>query len=379
MDTQDIEFEIDFLDLPGFFDGNSSYDFSWNDSYDPCDNDAVCSVEPCDAIDSQIFRRIFIPIFYSAIFLVGLVGNGMVVLVLTRHMRSLAVTETYILHLALADLLLVVGMPFWAAEAVWGWTFWTATCKIVGALYNVSFYGSIYLLVCISFDRYLSIVHAVQMYKRRRPWQISLSCLTVWVICLLLAIPDVIYLRPIGTNGSFKCAHGYEADQTKAWIVTLRFFYHITGFLAPLLVMAYCYLNIVVTLKQSQNLQRRKECRAIKVIMVVVLAFLVCWTPYNVTMFVETLHRLGAIGRDCQMEGRLDTGYSLTGCLGNVHCCLNPFLYAFVGVKFRRQLLETLREGGCVSHSFVKRWSQPGRRHSVMTFSESGETSYSGF
>ncbi|XP_078093158.1 C-X-C chemokine receptor type 3-like [Mustelus asterias] len=359
--------------------GNFTDGYFSNDSYDPCETSAVCSVQPCDASDNQRFQHVFIPTLYSVIFLVGLLGNGVVLLVLTRNLRTLAVTETYILHLALADLLLVVGMPFWAAEEAWGWSFGLATCKIVGATYNISFYSSIYLLVCISFDRYLSIVHAVQMYKRRQPWRVYLSCLLVWLICLLLSIPDFIYLMPIQSNGSSKCAHNYEADTSKTWIVAMRFFYHVTGFLGPLMVMAFCYLNIVVTLRQSHSAQRRKECRAIKVIAVVVLAFLVCWTPYNVVMFTETLHRLGVVGRDCGMESRLDTSYAVTSCLGNLHCCLNPFLYAFVGAKFRRQLLEALREAGCVSRDFVKRCSQPSRRQSVMAVSESGETSYSGF
>ncbi|XP_067874899.1 C-X-C chemokine receptor type 3-like isoform X2 [Heterodontus francisci] len=371
-----VEFDMEYLQSLNVSFGSGDYQ---NDSSDPCDAIIVCATQPCDGVLSQGFLRVFMPIFYSAIFLLGLVGNGMVVGVLMRNIRTLAVTETYILHLAVADILLASGMPFWAVEEARGWVFGTVACKLFGALYNINFYSSIYLLGCISFDRYLSIVHAVQMYKKRRPWRVYLSCAVVWCVCLLLAIPDFIYLKVIKSNGSSQCSHAYGAGHSKAWIVAMRCIYHITGFLLPLTVMCYCYVNIIRTLNQSHNIQRRKERRAIKVIAVVVGAFFLCWTPYNVVMFLETLHRLGAISRDCKMEAEMDTSYSLTSCLGNLHCCLNPFLYAFVGVKFRRHLLVILRDGGCVSREFVKRFSRPSRRQSVISVSESGDTSYSGF
>ncbi|XP_078389636.1 C-X-C chemokine receptor type 3-like [Cetorhinus maximus] len=365
----------DFSDIDLSLFANFTSDYPRNESYDPCDPALTCDAQPCDSDHSRAYRRLFVPAFYLTVALVGLAGNGLVILVLARRLRSLAATETYILHLALADLLLAVGMPLWAAEAAQGWAFGTATCKVVGALYNVSFYSSIYLLGCISFDRYLAIVHAVHLYKRGKPWRACLSCLVVWLVCGLLAIPDLVYLRPLQVNGSGKCAHDYGAQESRAWIVAMRFFYHVTGFLVPLGVMAFCYLNIVRTLRQSHSYQRRKECRAVKAIAAVVLAFFLCWTPYNVVMFLETLHRLGAFGRDCGLEERLDASYSLTSCLGNLHCCLNPFLYAFVGVKFRAQLLQALREAGCLRGEFA----HLGRRQSTVAVSESGDTSYSGF
>ncbi|XP_043542745.1 C-X-C chemokine receptor type 3-like [Chiloscyllium plagiosum] len=363
-----------------YFSGNASYDLLSNSSYDPCDGMAVCLSQPCDPSSSLSFTRIFIPVLYSAVFLVGLLGNGLVVGVLSRSLKRLAATEMYVLHLAAADLLLVVGLPFWAAESAHEWVFGHAACKVLGALYNVSFYSSIYLLGCISFDRYLSIVHAVELYKRRRPWRVYLSCSAVWLFCLLLAVPDFVFLHSMRVNGSQKCAHNYGANNSKGWIVGLRCFYHVTGFLLPLGIMGYSYLKIGLTLAQSHNSQRPRERRALKVMAAVVTVFFLCWTPYNVVMFLETLHRLGALGRDCSAEGRMDTSYVLAACLGNLHCCLNPFLYALAGAKFRSRMFECLGVLGC---PFARGWASVPRsqrqRHSVVTVSESGDTSYSAF
>ncbi|XP_063049705.1 verrucotoxin subunit beta-like [Engraulis encrasicolus] len=53
-------------------------------------------------------------------------------------------------------------------------------------------------LICFvtmaSVDKYMSIVHAVKMYSRKKPWVVQASCLTVWLVTLILSIPDWLYL-----------------------------------------------------------------------------------------------------------------------------------------------------------------------------------------
>ena len=60
---------------------------------------------------------------------------------------------------------------------------------------QINFYCGIFLLACISLERYLSIVHATQMYSRRNPWVVHLSCLGVRLFSLLL--PDWIFLEDV--------------------------------------------------------------------------------------------------------------------------------------------------------------------------------------
>uniref|UniRef100_UPI00398F236B C-X-C chemokine receptor type 3-like n=1 Tax=Pristiophorus japonicus TaxID=55135 RepID=UPI00398F236B len=351
---------------------NSSGDDWQNYGYDACDDGAVCDVAPCESWPGLAFQRVVLPVFYCAIFLVGLVGNGMVMVVLSRNLRALGATETYILHLAVADMLLVAGMPFWAAEEAAGrWVFGTGACKLVGALNNLNLYSSTFLLECISVDRYLSIVHAVQTYRRRKRWPVYLGCLAVWTACLLLAVPDFLLLHSGRQNGLGRCAHAYGGHAT-AWIVGVRLLHHVVAFLVPLAIMAYCYLGIVRTLWRSRTPQRAKQRKAVRVIVAVVGAFFLCWTPYNVVALLETLHRLGALADSCGLRQGLDRGLSLALCLGYLHCCLNPFLYAFVGERFRRHLLQLLKRGARGSARISS------RRRSILSASDSGNTSYSG-
>lgn len=232
-------------------------------------------------------------------------------------------------------------------------------------------------MACISLDRYLSIVHAVQMYSRKKPWVVQTSCLCVWILCLLLSIPDWIFLQALKDErrgARVECVHNYllYSSSSKGWRLATRLLYHIAGFLLPSAIMVFCYSSILCQLHGgTQGLQKQ---RAIRVILALVAAFFVSWTPYNVALMVDTLHDREAIEDTCGTRTTLDISLTITSALGYAHCCLNPVLYAFVGVKFRRHLVKMLKHLGCQLKGQVRAGS---RRSSV--WSESGNTSTSGF
>ncbi|KAG6923083.1 C-X-C motif chemokine receptor 3, partial [Chelydra serpentina] len=106
--------------------------------------------------------------------------------------------------------------------------------------------------------------------------------------------------------------------------------------------------------------------------------FFVCWTPYHLALLANTLIDLQVVGRDCDREASLDITMSVTASLGYFHCCLNPLLYAFVGIKFRNKFLELLGHVGCVSREFLRRHVQTPSQRKDSTWSETTEASYSG-
>lgn len=112
--------------------GNISYD---NFSYDDCCEGG----EVCDSHQGANFGPIFIPVLYSVAFVVGVLGNGLLLLLLMKNRKAWSVTDSFIFHLSVADVLLLFTLPLWAAQAfqVDGWTFGTPLCKITGAVFMV--------------------------------------------------------------------------------------------------------------------------------------------------------------------------------------------------------------------------------------------------
>lgn len=359
--------------LEGF---NELYD---NSSYE--DEDYCCEGgDVCDLNEGVHFEAVFIPVLYSVAFVLGVLGNGVLLGVLVQSRKTWSVTDTFILHLGVADVLLLVTLPLWAAQSAQaeGWTFGTPLCKITGAVFTINFYCGIFLLACISLDRYLSIVHATQMYSRKKPWVVQVSCLAVWLFSLLLSIPDWIFLEAVKDERRHKteCVRNYfkfSSQSVGNWRLASRVLYHTVGFLLPSAVLIFCYSCILRRLRcGSQGLQKQK---AFRVIMAVVLVFFLCWTPYNITLMVDTLHSDNSSGT-CGVRTSLEKAKIVTSSVGYLHCSLNPILYAFVGVKFRRQLLDILRSLGCKLKTSAKLQSAGHSRRSSI-WSESADTSNS--
>lgn len=226
------------------------------------------------------------------------------------------------------------------------------------------------------------------MYSRRKPWAIQISCMAAWFFSLLLSITDLIFLEAVEDKrqNRTKCVRNYlkfvklsedftavtYSSQTN-WQLASRLIYHLVGFLLPSVVMIFCYTCILRRLQRSsQGFQKQ---RAIRVIIAVVVVFFLCWTPYNIALMVDTFH--SPSGNDvCGMKASMDKAMMITSSVGYLHCSLNPILYAFVGVKFRRQLLAILKTMGCKVKTTTRLHSIASTMRSSI-WSESAETSNS--
>lgn len=295
----------------------------------------------------QTFDAVYQAVLYSLIFLVGVAGNGLMITVLLKRRRLLRITEIYLLHLAMADLMLLFTFPFLVVENISGWVFGNFLCKLIGILKYLNALCGSFLLACIGFDRYLAIVHAVARMQSRRQKTVHLTCTFLWLVCLGLAIPNVVFLTTEEFNNTSEvvCFFNHHGIHSNNWVLTLRMLDHVC-FFVPLAVMSYCYTAVVVTLFKSQKSQAKQG--AIRLALLVTLVFCICWLPYNVALLIKTLTDLEVIEYDsCKSYVQLETALVVTKSLGFSHCCLNPFLYAFVGVRFRNELVQLLCKLGC--------------------------------
>ncbi|EHB01635.1 C-C chemokine receptor type 7 [Heterocephalus glaber] len=324
----------------------------------------------CFKKDVRNFKAWFLPVMYSAICFVGLLGNGLVVLTYIYFKRLKTMTDMYLLNLAMADIFFLS----WAYSAAESWVFGVSLCKIIFSIYKMSFFSGMLLLLCISIDRYVAIVQAVSAHRHRaRVFLISkLSCVGIWVVATLLSIPEMIYsgLQRSGSEQAQRCS--LLLDQVESQII-IQVAQMVFGFLLPLLAMSFCYLIIISTLLQARNFQRNK---AIKVIIAVVVVFIIFQLPYNGVVLAQTVANFNITGTSCELSKQLNIAYDVTYSLASVRCCVNPFLYAFIGVKFRNDLFRLFKDLGCLSQERLGQWSscRHGRRASMSTDAETTTT-----
>lgn len=318
------------------------------------------------------FRGQYEPPLFWVIFALGAVGNLMVVWIYTtvRH-RLKTMTDMYLLNLAVADLLFLGTLPFWAADATNGWAFGLVPCKIVSALYKINFFSSMLLLTCISVDRYIAIVQVTkaQNSKNKRLFYSKLACLIVWVTSGLLALPEFIFSQvKTDQHGKSFCVMVYWSNflnRTKIMVLSLQI---CMGFCLPLLVMVLCYSIIIRTLLQARSFEKHK---ALRVIFAVVAVFVLSQLPYNALLVREAAQAANTTITDCAVVGGFDVAGQMVKSLAYTHACINPFLYVFVGVRFRKDLLKLLKVFTCgLGYGGLSEMQSVPKRPSVMSDTE---------
>ncbi|XP_054451020.1 C-C chemokine receptor type 6 [Pteronotus mesoamericanus] len=335
-----------------------SYDYPYGDEdnsttgdYPPMSENLLCSLQ-----EVRDFSSLFVPIAYSLICVFGLLGNILVVVTFAFYKKAKSMTDVYLLNMAIADILFVLTLPFWATSHATGqWLFSSAICKLVRGIYAINFHCGMLLLACVSLDRYIAIVQATKSFRLRSQTLVHHRgiCLAVWALSAVISIPTFTFHQKYSLQGGDVCEPRYtgfpEPLRLKLLMLGLQLFF---GFFVPLVFMVFCYLFIVKTLMHAQNSKRH---RAIRVVVAVMLVFLACQVPHNLVLLV-TAANLGKMNRSCHGEKLMGYTSNCTEVLAFLHCCLNPVLYAFIGQKFRGYFLKIMKDLLCVR----RRQKSPG-------------------
>ncbi|XP_054876904.1 C-C chemokine receptor type 9 [Poeciliopsis prolifica] len=326
----------------------------------------------CDRRWVRDFRSQYEPPLFWIIFILGSVGNLLVVWIyLTVRNRLKTMTDVYLLNLAVADLLFLCTLPFWAVDAISGWNFGSSSCKIVSALYRINFFSSMLLLTCISVDRYIAIVQVIkaQNFKKKRLFYSKLVCICVWSISIIMALPEFIFAEvKLDPEEQSYCTLIYwnnAFNRTKILVLSLQI---CMGFCLPLLVMFFCYSVIIRTLLQAKSFEKHK---ALRVIFAVVFVFVLSQLPHNTLLIVEATQAANTTITDCAIVSQVDVAGQIAKSLAFTHACLNPFLYVFIGVRFREDLMRMAKTcvGGVGKGGLIKVQAVP-KRPSVMSDTE---------
>ncbi|NP_001107334.1 chemokine (C-C motif) receptor 3 [Xenopus tropicalis] len=284
----------------------------------------------CSNDESIKFGAAAVPFFYYTVFTLSLLGNGLILFLLLKYEKIKTVTNLFILNLVISDLLFTITLPFWAFYHSNEWVFGNGMCKVVSSVFFIGFFSCILFLTVMTMDRYLAVVHAVSAARTRKLIYVYVASIAIWVISFVSTVPKfVLYGTRKHDSAGILCEEtGFSADKIDTWR-RLGYYQQLTMFfLFPLIVILYCYTLIVVKLF---NTKMHNKDKAVKLISVIVLAFFICWTPYNVVIFLRL-----SPGDPC--NDYLNNAFYICRNIAYFHCCINPFFYTFVGTKFRRHL-----------------------------------------
>ncbi|KAM9352891.1 C-C chemokine receptor type 2-like [Symphorus nematophorus] len=304
--------------------------------------------DSCDPSPALTNGSMVLPLLYYVLFCLGLLGNSTVLWVLLRCIKLKSMTDICLLNLALSDFILTVSLPLWAYDSQSH-----ALCKLMTGVYQLGFYSGTLFVTLMSVDRYLAIVHAVTTMKARTLHYGITASITVWVISVIMAIPQVVFasLEIDPYDNSSQCQPLYPEERQQFWKMLRNFSENTVSLFVCLPIMIFCYVKILIVLSRCRN---SKKGRAVKLIFTIVCVFVVCWVPYNVTVFLQTL-QLFELLSTCEALKNTNSAMIFAEIIALSHCCVNPVIYAFVGEKFKKSLGNVLTRNRCWRHQ--SRWA----------------------
>ncbi|XP_057583228.1 probable G-protein coupled receptor 25 [Hippopotamus amphibius kiboko] len=288
------------------------------------------------------YGHAYVPALYLAAFALGLPGNALVLWLLAGRRGPRRPVDTFVRHLAAADLGFVLTLPLWAAAAARGgrWPFGEGLCKLSSfALAGTRCAGAL-LLAGLSLDRCRAVGRPLAARARRAPCRASAACAGVWAAALAAGLPALAFrrLRPLpGARGS-QCAEAPSAAAQGLGLLLL-----LLTLALPLAATVVCYCQVWRRLRGPPRLGRARS-RSLRIIVAVEGAFVGSWLPFCALRAVFHLASLRALPLACRLLQALRWGLSAATCLAFVGSCANPLIYLLLDRSFRAQLR---RRGAC--------------------------------
>uniref|UniRef100_A0A672LB27 Oxoglutarate receptor 1 n=1 Tax=Sinocyclocheilus grahami TaxID=75366 RepID=A0A672LB27_SINGR len=128
----------------------------------------------------------YLPVMYSIISLVGLMGNLLAIVIYLAKLRPWKSSSIIMVNLAVADLLYALSLPVLVQFYITrNWTFGEFMCRCIRFCFYYNLYGSILFLTCLSLFRYIAVVYPLKAAEIRRKIWGTLACLAVWAVSLV--------------------------------------------------------------------------------------------------------------------------------------------------------------------------------------------------
>ena len=289
----------------------------------------------------KVILQYYVPILIG---IVGILGNGLVCFVITyRYKHFNSFTNRLILNQSVIDLassvvfLLQRFAPSPAGPSAPAWWL-NLVCRVWGTeffLWTLT-KASTYNLLVITLERYFAICYPIWHRNAFTHERVKCLSISVYFIGALLMM-----YAPFFSNKDYGCYVVW--DNQRAQII-FGIFTVIHVYLLPLCVIVLCYVNIWLRLRNREaargdNIVGGAQLGRVKknvtiTLLIVAIAFVVCWTPSSVTY---ALYNFG-FPYDLRSDHH---AVFLTLVLFNM--IINPFVYSFKYHEFRRQLMYTFR------------------------------------
>ena len=252
----------------------------------------------CSAMASIMFTSTL-----SVISIAALIGNILVVVTFVKTPSLRISTNYYIVNMAASDLLAILfNWPLYVTEGMLtpkvfiSGSSASSACKLGMYLKAVSHLVSVLSLVLIALDRFVAIVFPLKRIIMKVKIRVIFLSLT-WLIAVSYGLPQAIFTDIIKVGGQTFCRF-MMSDEPRTIFNGVGF---ILFYLFPLITIIILYSAILRSLKKrtkpGELLQghegtkrQQQNQKIVKIMISIVVAFFICWTPLSVYLFLKKLY-----------------------------------------------------------------------------------------
>ncbi|XP_061653556.1 KISS1 receptor a [Phyllopteryx taeniolatus] len=292
-----------------------------------------------------------VPLFFSLIMLVGLVGNSVVIYVISKHRQMRTATNFYIANLAATDIIfLVCCVPFTATlYPLPGWIFGNFMCKFVAFLQQVTVQATCITLTAMSGDRCYITVYPLKSLRHRTPRMAMIVSVCIWIGSVILSTPILMYQRI--EEGYWYGPRQYcmERFPSKTHERAFILYQFIAAYLLPVLTISFCYSlmvkrvgqptvepgdnNYQVNLLSERTISIRSKVS--KMVVMIVLLFALCWGPIQIFVLFQSFYP------DFRATYATYKIKTWANCMSYANSSVNPIVYGFMGASFQKSFRKT--------------------------------------
>ncbi|XP_068597423.1 opsin-VA-like [Brachionichthys hirsutus] len=292
--------------------------------------------------------------------------ENFVVMFVTFRFKQLRQPLNYIIvNLSLADFLVSLsgGVISFMTNAKGYFFLGRGACVLEG--FAVTFFGIVALwsLAILSFERFFVICRPLGNVRLQAKHAV-LGLVFVWTFSFVWTFPPVLgwnryCISKIGTT----CEPDWYSTNTRDHSYIITFFS--TCFILPLGVIFFCYGKLLRKLWKVSHgrlaTARKPERQVTRMVVVMIVAFMVCWTPYAAFSILVTAHPT------IKLDPRLA---SIPAFFSKTAAVYNPIIYVFMNKQFRKCLIKLFTGAGTIPDSNMNRTSE---RQGITAEGQTGE------
>ncbi|XP_067874789.1 probable G-protein coupled receptor 139 [Heterodontus francisci] len=301
-------------------------------------------------------------VYYHALAVVGIPGNIMAIIILSRGKCGLSICITcYLVAMAVADLLVLLTSVLLnrIIAVYYPASFLTITpaCALKTLLIYAASDSSVWLTVAFTFDRYVAICCQKLKNKYCSKQTAAVVVGTLFVLSCLRNIPWYFSLEPlyISNNVPYYCKVKSCFYAALPWIA----FSYLNQIMTPLVPLCFILLlnaltirSIVVANRDRRVLRCKKygedendpemenRRKSIILLLTISASFVLLWMTFTVCYFyVRLANSYRYTGYNDPLYKLQESGYMLL----LLSCCTNTCIYAVTQEKFRKEIKHSVK------------------------------------